>query len=69
MEWARSIYKEVILEQDPSSFVFTSSGGVYTEKKGAPVDEASPVNESSPYYKKILGAEEAVVKAGGTVLR
>ncbi len=49
-------------------FVFTSSGGVFAEDNGGTVDEAAPVTKN-PRMAKILAAEQAVVQAGGTVLR
>lgn len=50
------------------NFVFTSSGGVFAEDNGGTVDESSPVT-SNPRMTKILDAEQAVVAAGGLVLR
>ena len=51
------------------AFVFTSSAGVYAEDAGGVVTEESPVDEESPRAARLLEAEEAVIAAGGTVVR
>jgi nucleoside-diphosphate-sugar epimerase len=52
-----------------SGFVFTSSAGVYTEDQGGVVTEDSPVAEGTARTAKLLDAERAVARAGGTVVR
>jgi len=56
-------------DQTKGSFVFTSSGGVYSENSGGFVDETSPVNGTSARYEMILKTENAVVGNGGCVVR
>ena len=51
-----------------SGFVFTSSAGVYAENAGGVVDETSEVKHS-PYTDQILGGENHVLAAGGSVVR
>ena len=49
-------------------FVFTSSAGVYAEQDGGVVNEDSPVG-SGPRSERLLAAENAVLAAGGSVVR
>jgi len=49
-------------------FVFTSSAGVYAEQDGGVVTETSPVG-SGPRSERLLAAEQAVLAAGGCVVR
>ena len=49
-------------------FVFTSSAGVYAEQDGRIVTEGSPVG-SGPRSVRLLAAEQAVLAAGGCVVR
>ena len=49
-------------------FVFTSSAGVYAEQDGGVVTETSPV-AAGPRSEKLLAAENAVLAAGGCVVR
>jgi len=55
-------------------FLFTSSGAVYTQNSGVvtestPVAKFTDVRETNPRIARLLGAEEACVAAGGSVLR
>jgi len=50
-------------------FVFTASGGVYSENSGKVVDETSEVTRSTDRSKALLSAEDLVLKAGGVVIR
>jgi hypothetical protein len=49
-------------------FVFTSSAGVYAEQNGGIVTESSPVT-AGPRTDMLLAAEDAVLAAGGCVVR
>ena len=49
-------------------FVFTSAGSVYAENEGGEVDESSEVTRTER-SGKLLDGEEAVLRAGGSVLR
>ena len=49
-------------------FVFTSSAGVLAEQDGGIVTETSPVG-SGPRAERLLAAEQAVLAAGGCVVR
>ena len=49
-------------------FVFTSAGSVYAENEGGEVDETSEVARTER-SGKLLDGEEAVIRAGGSVLR
>lgn len=51
-----------------SCFVFTSSGGVYSENDGGTVNELSEVKDTD-YVKGILLAEQNVLSLGGSVIR
>ena len=53
------------------NFVFTSSAGVYAVNDGSNCDEASPVMAlgANPRMDALLMAENAVVEAGGCVVR
>jgi len=58
------------LSNKNSSFIFTSSGGVYTENFGGIIDEISVVGKvSSPRTDTILKTEQIVLGNGGTVIR
>jgi len=54
---------------DGGSFLFTSSGGVFSANDGQQVDEESPVKADQPYYARILAAEKVALSAGGCALR
>ena len=49
-------------------FVFTSAGSVYAENEGGEVDESSEVTRTER-SGKLLDGEEAVIQAGGSVIR
>ena len=49
-------------------FVFTSAGSVYAENEGGEVDESSEVTRTER-SGKLLDGEEAVIRAGGSVIR
>jgi len=55
------------------NFVFTSSGGVYTENSGGTVNETSEVKNSTKHSRRgnsdILGAEKAVEAGNGITIR
>ncbi len=46
------------------NFVFTSSGGVYSENSGGEVDEESAVKEGSDYHDGILVGEKKIQRFG-----
>ena len=48
--------------------MFTSAGSVYAENEGGEVDETSEVARTER-SGKLLDGEEAVIRAGGSVLR
>jgi len=50
-------------------FVFTASGGVYSENKGGTVDETSEVKATTERSTVLLAAEKATIEAGGTAIR
>jgi len=55
---------------DQGCFVFTSSGGVYSENNGGVVDENSQVESScSARQEMLLKTEETVMENGGFVVR
>ena len=54
--------------EESGVFVFTSAGSVYAENEGGEVDESSEVTRTER-SGKLLDGEEAVLRAGGSVLR
>ena len=71
-DYVEQMKKAIANHLDKSSnscFIFTSSGGVYSENAGGVVDETSAVKSDHPYSRRILDAEEQVISVGGCVLR
>jgi len=58
------------LSEQKGSFIFTSSGGVYTENGGGTIDESSAVGKvSSSRTDTMLKTEQIVLENGGIAIR
>eukprot|EP00466_Bigelowiella_natans_P015912 jgi/Bigna1/34229/e_gw1.4.106.1 len=70
-DYVASVKKAIDQWDKSGAFVFTSSGGAYAEENGGIVKENSPTKdiEKNPRTKLLLDSEQAVLDAGGTVLR
>jgi len=64
-DWSRPDQDQV----GGAGFVFTSSGGVFVENTGQPVNEESAAKATTKRGGAILAAEEAVLSSGGVAIR